>query len=343
MSRMTMRIASGQSLVLAARRAAHAFFRRHAKWMPQSRPSSWSSVILRWPRTKAAGARVRGRSNRSALTAIWASQFHLHFNIGGAGAAGARMPPQNRVAATRPGSLVHLLDGRFAEARTCSVVARLPGLRSHPIRPLNETRNVGLRLSLRSDEKARFNVHFAPSAKIFMARAPQSRRIARAGAIFAVAANPSIRPTSVSLSILPRIHEKSSVVFFGSWHEATRLHTPREFVWHDENLAMAEPHSRTRSPSMAAVRLPELVWRTRAGGPSDSIDLPHAEDRSELPTPMVRSEPDHAGALATQGKSIGRTAVCATALDPALVDRIAQDVIQRVERRIRIERERRGI
>jgi hypothetical protein len=30
-------------------------------------------------------------------------------------------------------------------------------------------------------------------------------------------------------------------------------------------------------------------------------------------------------------------------LDPALVDRLADDVIRRVERRVRIERERRGL
>jgi hypothetical protein len=32
-----------------------------------------------------------------------------------------------------------------------------------------------------------------------------------------------------------------------------------------------------------------------------------------------------------------------TALDPALLDRLTDDVIRRVERRVRIERERRGV
>jgi hypothetical protein len=36
-------------------------------------------------------------------------------------------------------------------------------------------------------------------------------------------------------------------------------------------------------------------------------------------------------------------AVRLASLDPALVDRLADDVIRRVERRLRIERERRGI
>jgi hypothetical protein len=35
--------------------------------------------------------------------------------------------------------------------------------------------------------------------------------------------------------------------------------------------------------------------------------------------------------------------VCATALDPALADRFADDVIRRIDRRARIERERRGL
>jgi hypothetical protein len=38
-----------------------------------------------------------------------------------------------------------------------------------------------------------------------------------------------------------------------------------------------------------------------------------------------------------------RRAPAVTSLDPVLVDRLTDDVIRRVERRIRIERERRGV
>jgi hypothetical protein len=38
-----------------------------------------------------------------------------------------------------------------------------------------------------------------------------------------------------------------------------------------------------------------------------------------------------------------KAVVRATALDPFLADRLAEDVIRRIERRIRIERERRGL
>jgi hypothetical protein len=39
----------------------------------------------------------------------------------------------------------------------------------------------------------------------------------------------------------------------------------------------------------------------------------------------------------------GNAVVCATALDPMLADHLADDVIRRIERRARIERERRGL
>jgi hypothetical protein len=46
---------------------------------------------------------------------------------------------------------------------------------------------------------------------------------------------------------------------------------------------------------------------------------------------------------AAAGRSRDAAVVCATALDPALANRLADDVIRRIDRRARIERERRGL
>ena len=92
------------------------------------------------------------------------------------------------------------------------------------------------------------------------------------------------------------------------------------------------------SPRAVLARPPQLVWRnepqpypleaiersitaaTAAAAPFSGVSAPRAE-------PMNAPH-----GLSPSGK-----------IDPALIDRVAEDVIGRVERRIRIERERRGI
>jgi hypothetical protein len=83
----------------------------------------------------------------------------------------------------------------------------------------------------------------------------------------------------------------------------------------------------------------ELVWRA-------SIDTEGSHDTARAATTIARSDlsarstPAEVSPSADRG--IGKAVVCATALDPVLVDRLADDVIRRIDRRARIERERRG-
>jgi hypothetical protein len=139
----------------------------------------------------------------------------------------------------------------------------------------------------------------------------------------------------------PRIREQSSAGFFAQWRGTPRPRSPREFA-SAERSALAVPHSRP-SPSIAeGVRSPEIVWRARAGRPSEAVDFSNAEARPALVTSIARSAPERAAAPVVQYSSTDRAIVRATALDPALVDRLAEDVIRRLERHVRIERERRG-
>jgi len=75
-------------------------------------------------------------------------------------------------------------------------------------------------------------------------------------------------------------------------------------------------------------RPPELMWR--------SAPRPAAEIVAETPRADSRSAPAHP--MAPQ-----RAAVQLKDFDGALLDRLTDDVIRRVERRARIERERRGL
>jgi hypothetical protein len=62
-----------------------------------------------------------------------------------------------------------------------------------------------------------------------------------------------------------------------------------------------------------------------------------------MPASSARSTPNSAHALTSTSRANDNAVVCATALDPVLADRLADDVIRRIERRARIERERRGL
>ncbi len=85
---------------------------------------------------------------------------------------------------------------------------------------------------------------------------------------------------------------------------------------------------------------PQLVWR-KAAAPADSGNSPAHEEPRTLPG-FARPAPSVGTAHSTDAQ-VASQRTAAAALDPAMVDRLADDVIRRMERRIRIERERRGI
>ncbi|HVC12448.1 MAG TPA: hypothetical protein VNE59_12470 [Burkholderiales bacterium] len=89
-----------------------------------------------------------------------------------------------------------------------------------------------------------------------------------------------------------------------------------------------------------------LVWRRAAPQAADSraamrdsiSALPATSRSSAVPGDPIRSP-----APAPAAVPGAREALRGAALDPALADRLADDVVRRVERRMRIERERRGV
>jgi hypothetical protein len=87
----------------------------------------------------------------------------------------------------------------------------------------------------------------------------------------------------------------------------------------------------------------ELVWRAQhsaAANASDGMMVVSGSTTLAAPATMPRSPaPATAAARVIAESEKARPA----SLDPALFDRLTEDDIRRVERRVRIERERRGI
>lgn len=150
----------------------------------------------------------------------------------------------------------------------------------------------------------------------------------------------SIRSTNISSVGLGRIHASAAI-------ETTTLTRLLRTTWwsHHRTMRLAW---RTRmglasgpsvpSTAATALRVTDLVWRIESQAKMlDVIERSISAATSAVsPSGAVRA-PQFEQSPAPFGFSPART------LDPALIDRVADDVIGRVERRIRIERERRGV
>jgi hypothetical protein len=102
------------------------------------------------------------------------------------------------------------------------------------------------------------------------------------------------------------------------------------------------------SPEHKAVRVrfdptEELVWRRAKRPPTEVVDLEQPQATFDsFDSPAVRSFPGQE--VVNSSPSSERAALLPiTQLDPSFVDRLTDDVIRRVEKRARIERQRRGL
>lgn len=100
------------------------------------------------------------------------------------------------------------------------------------------------------------------------------------------------------------------------------------------------------APGTAAMlkRSPELVWRALVAGTAAALEQgTRGHGRPDAAPQAQQIDPPRSAMPMRPSAPRARDEVQSMLLDPALVDRLADDVIRRVERRIRIERERRGI
>jgi hypothetical protein len=111
-----------------------------------------------------------------------------------------------------------------------------------------------------------------------------------------------------------------------------------ERTWREERPQVAE--SRSRLQELAVKRAVQLVWRhevTRSTAAGTA--LPAGPSAAALP----HGAPRDLHIAGNPGTTNGGPSVFATALDPVLANRLAEDVIRRIDRRASIERERRGL
>jgi hypothetical protein len=274
------------------------------------------------------GARAPLRTTSAASHTVWLSQLHLHFALGsGERAAGVRRQsardvttlgrgvrvhphPHMRGALTAAGAgVARRLASRSSAARSAEVTSRVlvpaRATRAHPV-PLQP--------------RVARGVEHAHRARVGRVSRPESQPVgvARRGARL----------------ILRRVPSEVDEIGARASRVATRGH---------RSEAQASP-SREATPRANASQHLELRWRSGSrSSPRSSEERPGHESRTAAQHTAIERAPFQDAASSVAAQAAGRAATQIAQLAPELVDRLAEDVIRRVERRVRIDRERRGL
>ncbi|MGZ5442157.1 MAG: hypothetical protein ACXW5U_10575 [Thermoanaerobaculia bacterium] len=344
-------------LTLAARIAAFRFAstrRREARRAPHA----WLPIALRWRQQRK--RLEKGRLGRAAApAAAWLAHVHLHLNL----RIGDWTSTRRRLEGNR---LSHAAT--FASPTAAAPLAHVHRhfhARLSELRRRDEVRSIAR--EAQQIETALSHHSTTVRSRTFPVR---SRGLDRPLHLFHAtsAATPKIAAFAAAVGRSPRTPRPSSIAtrtFVDRWqrlifeakrknvrvstsathartHSVERLarirtrelrtfHLLASVVGHAARRHAMEGQTSQRVPPG---RPPELVWRS-ATRPAVEIaaETGHADSRSMAAHPMAPEGPARSGPAALQMRD----------LDPALLDRWTDDVIRRVERRARIERERRGL
>jgi hypothetical protein len=287
---------------------------------------AWRPLALRWRRGKARRESCRTRLSAAGARVTSVSHVHLHFAIAARAARIARArtgvagaAPQvatQRIANVQSvrsrASVVADVRGHDAERRAPARVTTPVGERRLPVR-VEQRHAVTRPLAMRSVTSA------APHPlRVPLALRRESARSAHGGVIGNVERS-ALRQRSAGATMLHFVHANApSSAAAGQSADKPSMPTPR-------------------------ARPLDLAWRAPAR--AEGHDVSH-DVESTPSSPHIHSErgaPSAASASSSAMQSPTPRALEYSQLPSALVDRLADDVLRRVERRVRIERERRGI
>lgn len=284
--------------------------RRHPRMarVPRSAATKgWRPLSLRWPRREAPAALNAGHSRSWAIPQIYHTNLHLNFAVPGTRA----VPPTE-------GSSRHLSPAMVQTrgARRARMEPRHPLLQnthSHSMAMLRELTHLSV---LRHERALTTRVYNATKASIHHTTSLIVAKSAPPGPARAELPSAPARP----------VHRR-----------VTRMPARVPYV----PASMRESRIADSFVHATAPNTP-LVWRKAAPSApfrSEAVDAATTSSASSTALPAIQAA---APAAPTSMPQQVREAVRANLLDGAVADRFAEDVIRRVEKRMRIERERRG-
>lgn len=294
--------------------AAHEFGRRRR--MPR-RPARlpWRALALRWRRAPRRRTVVAVLRPRPAVFSTWLTQIQLRFGALVAAAPSIRRAAEGQAAlATKTGvQSTPRPKGRWVPAW------RMPRIERHSAPPHFSSHDHRSHLATRAVHTLSEST-YGFSTRITHA---QLRRGARAGSSQA----------TVLLPIRTRAHSPASTAgpnTIGGRHTQPAI----------ERVAVHYREVDRRMRVRQVVNPVTLVWRK----PSDATDAGARElPPRDTSVRAVDTAAEGSVQRSAPAPAVMKTYAAAALLEPALVERLADDVMRRVERRARIERERRGL
>lgn len=305
---------------LPARRAASRFSSRCQ--VAGARAGGWRAVSLSW-RRKPKTPRDLHAGGTTLLSTVWAPRLHLHFSVQAGDKAHRALAAKNSVPNTpRPVHQEFLVNRYQTNVRALAAAGHAPRV----YRPL----------SILYQQS-----RLAPAAPLLDRSRPQP-------------ATPLLPPLMASRVLLFQEHRRTRVVSQSERTFATRTLSLKisKHQHHIQELrfrtgvrsGMLPLHSHSGAqPTPRVTRPAEIVWR-RAPQPSVSVmEGRSALEASTVAPSGVRPRRSTEPAAEDQTISAAPIQVRPANLDSGFIDRLTDDVICRVEKRIRIERERRGL
>jgi hypothetical protein len=310
---------------LAARNAARRFL---ARGLHGAGSAAWSPLVLRWRRRAKRKNQIATSRAASQATVQWFPQFHFHFAtyLRDRNRFGARGPLGSQAAPTQQTRIV--VDQHWTN------VTDRPASPAQPHFPRRQTTSPHARESSRTQKQgAASDVPHAskPTIKLPIVRWPRPRPGQKPFAHTPEAARAEKQSTEPS-----RPFQRNSRTW-QHWPQVVSLRSPK---------TIDQVGSRAHEPQGLRVqfdRAEELVWRRKL--PAKRID--EVETEPERPGSFRRSAGNSFASVEEPMNGLPQVAKAeiapVTTLDSSVLDRLTDDVIRRVEQRIRIERERRGL
>jgi hypothetical protein len=269
----------------------------------KNRARGWRPLVLHWRRRRSVRPILRPNRVSSSVSISYFPQIHLHFTT-----LQIRNSSMTRVSAGSTVSRERVLFERRVETRT------------------NTDRNADRPLVHRP---LRINYVNAP-------------RFSKTLSFYSL----SKQSAPIRQVQQPRASASFTSVFT-TRQSSNRAELNKVFQTHshisDRRTQVLSYRSASHETLLKSDRAEELVWRRAQSRTTVSEDVPVANvtqtsQQQTLRTPAVSTHVQTASSSSNQ-----TTSPQITKLDPALVDRLTDDVIRRVEKRARVERQRRGL
>jgi hypothetical protein len=319
--------------------------------------NEWLPIVLRWRRRHRSAKEVTARSNPVGSRVSYFPQFHFHY-VSHIHAGANRKHSAGLVPVASPGECRTVIHDRSSMISNCT--AAMPGhdvwlnlprmsdgrssktTRSNPAMPVLIT--VGSRNRARPKEnRTSFRI---PQASWLASDHDSAKRRPSNPFVAGWPVTQTVtRPLEVDAERLGTLPGEGHTQFLQRhshiWHQHHRVATTRRPA-----PKVVRPRRSVTADAFRFQQPPpeELIWRRVPAGRSNGSD--EADDPIREPVDRTRTQPRQQASDDSPVSPITETAPPLqqlTKLDPALLDRLTDTIISRVEKRIKIEHERRGL